>query len=170
MRFALIAITLSAILATAANAQTVQLPSFNSFSVGTTVIAPDQGTAGAGGVRRTGSSWRGFGPLPGGAARDAAAQSGGVHFGAKIHDFAAIDEQLLGGSAEQVGAVTRQDQVAELHAPPFQSVAEIRRLKQRQKAGIETLAKSSAANRPARRAVARNGGLKAPTSRPLSSR
>ena len=170
MRFALATAILPLLLVTAANGQAVQLPSFNSFSVGTTVLAPDQGTASAGGVRRTGSSWRGYGPLPGGVARDGTAQSAGVQFGAQIHDFVAMDEKLLAGSGRQANAPVQGDLVAELHTPPFRSVAEIRRLKQRQKPGIETLAKSGAANRPARGAAARNGSLKAPTSRPLSSR
>ena len=44
----------------AAKAQTVQLPTFNSFSVNTSVSVPDAGIVTPGGIRRTGSAVAGM--------------------------------------------------------------------------------------------------------------
>jgi hypothetical protein len=141
------AIALYTIGSCTASAQTVQLPTFNSFSVGTTVIAPDAGIATAGGVRRTGSSWRGYGPLPRGSAGSGMAATAGVRAGAVIHDFDHIDTQLLAGTDQQNH---RRTQLApnELLSGKLPSVAEIRRQNAVQKAAL-------AAKPPANKAAAK---------------
>jgi hypothetical protein len=110
-------------------AQTVQLPTFNSFSVGTSVLVPDHGTAGAGGVRRTGSAWRGYGPLPGGSATGGMTSAAGARASVVIHDMQALDDRLLAGSNGVAAPAERAVRPNELLAGSFKSVAEIRRLK-----------------------------------------
>lgn len=81
----------------AQQASTVQLPSFSYFSVDTTVSAPDRGGMSLGGVRRssTGSTafGPGFGPRSRAFGRQASASTVTVH--AAVHDFDAMDQQLL---------------------------------------------------------------------------
>jgi hypothetical protein len=112
-----------------ADAQTVQLPTLNSFGVSTSVLVPDHGTAGAGGIRRTGSAWRGYGRLPAGGATGGMTSAAGARASVVIHDLARMDADLLAGD----GQTTREAAVAnrpnELLSGPFRSVAEIRRMK-----------------------------------------
>jgi hypothetical protein len=84
------------------SAQVVQLPTFSSFSVGTTVSVPDRGSAYLGGVSRSADGRSTFG-VPGlpmrpfrnsaiGSTRSASHASVNVW----IHDFEAMDRYLLG--------------------------------------------------------------------------
>jgi hypothetical protein len=81
----------------AQQASTIQLPSFSYFSVDTTVSAPDRGGMSLGGVRRssTGSTafGPGFGPRSRAFGRQTSASTMTVH--ATVHDFDAMDRQLL---------------------------------------------------------------------------
>ena len=67
MRHVLFFVAVMGMLGTAssARAQAVQLPTFNYFTVQTTVSVPDRGGAVLGGVNRasSGTTSRGFGPL-----------------------------------------------------------------------------------------------------------
>ena len=135
-----------------ATAQTVQLPTFNSFSVGTTVIAPDAGISTAGGVRRTGSTWQGYGPLPGGSARSGFAATAGVRAGAVIHDFQQIDSQLLAGADPQ-NRPRVQNRPNELLAGTLPSVAEIRRRKAQEQAVLSAKPLASDTSKKPRRSA-----------------
>jgi hypothetical protein len=90
--------------AEAAQAQstTVQLPSYQYFTTGTSVSVPDCGSAYLGGVNRAQSGRNEFGsplsPLKNrafGSRRSTSGASVSVY----IHDFAALEEELLGQSA-----------------------------------------------------------------------
>ena len=85
-----------------AQGTTVQLPSYQYFTTGTTVSVPDRGSAYLGGVNRAQSGMNEFGsplsPLKNrafGSQRSATGASVSVY----IHDFAAMEEELLGQSA-----------------------------------------------------------------------
>jgi hypothetical protein len=111
------------------NAQTLQLPTFNSFSVETSVLVPDRGSATMGGVRRSSSAGSQFGPLRGTRATGRQAGAGGVDVAAHVHDFEALDKSVLAEAArrrgdtaaEKIATLTQRDNA------PVESVAEIRR-------------------------------------------
>ncbi len=107
------AVTLNAaITASAQRATTVQLPTFSFFTVNTTVMVPDGGSAYLGGVGRasSGSTSRGLpglggSPLGGNRAIAGSVSAGGISISAKIHDFEAMDQALLNqGLASQPNA------------------------------------------------------------------
>ena len=90
-----------------ARAQIIQLPTFHQFSVGTTVVVPDRGSAYLGGVKRSRSSAvsagiPGVSHLPGlgrlTRSRGIGRESSASHAVAtvRIHDFEAMDRELLG--------------------------------------------------------------------------
>jgi hypothetical protein len=113
----------------------VQLPTFRSFAVSTTVVVPDRGTAHLGGVTssrvhrtRTGAAGR---PIGGALGRDR--DVAGAQVGVWIHDFEAMDKALLAEGAALRDGATR---AAATNPPalrfprdpePLLSVAEIRR-------------------------------------------
>ena len=80
---------------------TVQLPTFSSFSVGTTVSVPDRGSVTMGGVNRSaiGRSEFGVPLLPFRPFKNTAigkdVSASGMRVSATIHDFEAMDEYLL---------------------------------------------------------------------------
>lgn len=81
----------AAVLSTApafGQAVTVQQPTFESFSVGTTVSVPDRGTIGLGGVGRAAGSRSRFGYARGASASSTSAS-------VFIHDFEAMDAAVL---------------------------------------------------------------------------
>lgn len=77
---------------------TVQLPSYSSFGVSTTVSAPDRGRMSLGGVGRSSSGSTAFGPALGPGSRSFGRQTSAASADvrATIHDFEAMDRQLLG--------------------------------------------------------------------------
>lgn len=84
-------------------ATTVQLPTFNYFAISTTVEVPDGGTAFLGGTSnsaagRTEHGVPGLGFMPGFGNRGIGSTRGasGMSVTATIHDFDAMDRQLLG--------------------------------------------------------------------------
>src|SRR5262245_34582711 len=84
---------LSSVLLFSANslyAQTVQLPTFQSFAVSTTVVVPDSGGAYLGGVSRASSGGSQFGPW-GPRAFGGQQQAGGVGVSVQIHDMRTLD-------------------------------------------------------------------------------
>jgi hypothetical protein len=93
-----------------AHAQVIQLPTFRFFGLSTTVSVPDRGSAHLGGVSRSATS-RSENGLPllssapfagrafGNRATAGATELGGASVSAYIHDFDAMDEELLGQSA-----------------------------------------------------------------------
>jgi hypothetical protein len=85
--------------ASPALAQTIQLPSFNVFSVDTTVLVPDSGPAPVAGNRRTSSSTNSFGGFPRQRATASDRQVTGAHVIAKIHETQEVDEALPQSSA-----------------------------------------------------------------------
>src|SRR4051794_25351818 len=88
---------LAGVLATAAQAQVVQLPSMNTFSVQTSVLVPDSGGAYLGGVGRAaqGSTSRGWGPLGRNTGRGGAVMGTGVMVHATIIDHEELDALVL---------------------------------------------------------------------------
>jgi hypothetical protein len=131
-------------------AQTVQLPTLNSFSMGTSVLVPDHGTVGAGGIRRTGSSWRGYGPLPGGRATGGTTSAAGARASVVIHDFEQMDADLLAGENNQALNAASADGPEELLiAGRLPSVAEIRRMKAAQAQKSKAVASIAGKRRPA---------------------
>ena len=119
----------------------VQLPSFSSFGVNTSVSVPDRGSASLGGVGRSSNGSTAFGPSAGRGNRSAgssrSASRSSVH--AQIHDAEAMDRQALarakGGqsgvksnseadAARRRLALARQSSAGQV---PSGSVAEARR-------------------------------------------
>ncbi len=82
-------------LASYARAQVLQLPSFHSFGVDTTVIVPDSGGARLGDVRRSSSGTNSFNGIPRNRALGLDRQAAGAHVMARIHDPQAADAALL---------------------------------------------------------------------------
>ena len=108
--------------ASAARGQSIQLPTFNQFSVSTTVMVPDRGSTLLGGVNRssagrTSQGVPGLGRLPmfgrpfnnNGIGSMQSAASARVT--ATIHDFEAMDRMLLDQAAarRRVGGLVRDD-------------------------------------------------------------
>lgn len=109
---------------------TVQLPTFQVFTVDTTVLVPDAGTASlAGGSRTTSTGSTAYGPglLPGTRASGAAAGAGQVSIHAQIHDLGAMDAALLGGGSAAPADATRTRPTT--GDAPAMSVSQARRLR-----------------------------------------
>jgi hypothetical protein len=105
--------------ADSAHAQVVQLPTFRFFGLSTTVSVPDRGSAYLGGVSRSAMSRSergvpivGHVPFAGRAFGNRAiagrTETSGARVSAYIHDFEAMEEELLG----QAGTVARRTQGA----------------------------------------------------------
>ena len=93
-----LAVAASAATAGAQDGITVQLPTFSSFSVNTTVSVPDRGSAYMGGVKRAASGRNQFGTplLPfGNRSFGTDRSASGARVSVFIHDFEAMDEYLL---------------------------------------------------------------------------
>lgn len=92
------------------NAVTIQLPTYSSFSVSTTVLVPDRGSAALGGIGRSamGASQFGPAPLPAGTrAIGVERQAQNAHVFAQIHDFREMEQALIGdGAGNDVGRLT----------------------------------------------------------------
>lgn len=113
--FSLLVLLLFGALSNRAAGQIVQLPTFQVFSIGTTVVIPDRGSMYLGGVNRAafGSSTRG---VPGlskipGAGRlftnsgiGSEVSSSGVHASATIMDLGELDKAVLAEAAARRGA------------------------------------------------------------------
>ncbi len=81
------------------NMVTIQLPTFSSFSVSTTVLVPDRGGAAMGGIHRASSGGNQFGPapLPAGLRNQGIGwehQASGVQVRVHFHDFAAMEQAM----------------------------------------------------------------------------
>jgi hypothetical protein len=92
-------------------AQTIQLPSFTSFSVDTTVLVPDSGRAATARSKRAGSGSSNFGGFPKQRARGDHRQAAGMHVLAKIHDPFEADQAPLQQAAAR-GATAVDDATA----------------------------------------------------------
>jgi hypothetical protein len=92
-----------------ASAQVLQLPTFHYFSVDTSVLVPDRGAAYLGGVNYSSSqsTQRGIpglnGPMFGSRASSRSTGGGGMWVTAQIHDFEALEAQLLGQNGATAG-------------------------------------------------------------------
>jgi hypothetical protein len=116
--------TVPSVVSAQARLGTVQLPTFNFFTVNTTVEVPDSGGCVLGGVGSSDSGCNqqgipGLGSRPftnvAGGARGAA---GSVSIAAEIHDFEAIDRQLLGEDFDRTAdATTAADALAVRRLP-----------------------------------------------------
>jgi hypothetical protein len=119
-------------------ATTVQLPTFNFFTISTSVMVPDRGGAYLGGVGRAGTSSRTNG-LPGlsNRAGGSIAGSSSMSVHVQVHDLAAMDKALLEearaareASAANTAWAARIEQAKQSSAGrPTISVAEARRLR-----------------------------------------
>jgi hypothetical protein len=102
----------------------VQLPTFNFFTVNTTVEVPDSGGGVLGGVGSAASGCNGRG-IPGLGSRPFTNVAGGASRGggntsvsAEIHDFEAMDRQLLGDDFDRTAdATTAADALAVRRLP-----------------------------------------------------
>lgn len=90
---------------------TVQLPSYSTFGVSTSVSVPDRGRAYLGGIGRSSSGSTAFGPVLGPGSRSYGRQTGAGIVDARvtIHDFDAMDKLLLEQAPASGSAVTRRD-------------------------------------------------------------
>lgn len=104
-------------------AQVVQLPTFESFSVGTTVVVPDRGSIRLGSVDRAryGSSWTGVPglsrlpgarPLLGDRSTSASVSSSGMTAAATIIDHREWDAALRAVAARRNRVLAEDDPVA----------------------------------------------------------
>jgi hypothetical protein len=118
-------------------ATTVQLPTFNFFTINTTVNVPDRGSASLGGIGR-GAAASGTNGGPGFANRAGGSvnSTSGMSVGVQIHDLAAMDQALLdeARAAREIQASNAwADRVAQARQSsagrPTISVAEARRLR-----------------------------------------
>jgi hypothetical protein len=91
-------------LAMAARAQTVQLPSFSNFSVDTTVVVPDRGSASLGGNSRMATGSTDVNGIPRQRAIGLGQQTGRQQVMAQIHDPREADAALLGQAGGARGA------------------------------------------------------------------
>lgn len=123
-----------------AAAQTIQLPSFSSFGVNTTVVVPDSGGAFITRDRRSYqnlNSFRGFTPIRG---RGISRQTTGIGITAQIHDPAAADAALLSRSSAAGTPVAKDAASLRIGAgraatdAPLGSVAELKQRRARQAA------------------------------------
>jgi hypothetical protein len=110
---------------------TLQLPTYRTFRVSTTVSVPDRGGAYLGGVNSGRSSRQRFGSpvTPGGVAIGNSRQSAGVHVSAFIQDHQEMDRALLGEGRNALGTgAIGKDRLSasSSRAQPLASVAEIR--------------------------------------------
>ncbi|MGD9720644.1 MAG: hypothetical protein AB7O59_16425 [Pirellulales bacterium] len=95
-----------------ATAQTIQLPSFSSFGVDTTVVVPDSGGAYAARDRRASYGTSTFGGVPLNRGWGVRRQIGGLGVTASVHDPAAADAALR-------GALVRRAQHSGGKSPPL---------------------------------------------------
>jgi hypothetical protein len=150
--------------ARALHAQTVQLPTFQSFAVSTTVVVPDSGGASLGGVTRASSGSSQFGPW-GPRAIGGQGQAGGIGISVQIHDMKALDDAVLQQAAAQRA---RLGQPAERQAlgtaaatqPPLASVADLEQRRaagagQRERAASELFERARSAELAGKSSVAR---------------
>jgi hypothetical protein len=88
------------------NGTSVQLPTFSFFTISTTVLVPDSGTAFMGGVNGgTGAGRQNGAPgLPGSRAGGSSVNAGGMTITAQIHDLREMDRALLDGRRELTAA------------------------------------------------------------------
>ena len=118
-------------------ATTVQLPTFNFFTINTSVLVPDRGSASLGGVGRGSAATRTNGG-PGFSNRTGGSVNGtsGMSVGVQVHDLAAMDKALLdeARAAREIESTnhwaSRVEQAKQSSAGrPTMSVAEARRLR-----------------------------------------
>ncbi len=146
---------------------TVQLPSFSSFGVSTTVSVPDRGPTRVGGVRRSSSGYTAYGPSLGPRSRSYGRQTSAsnVDLRVQVHHLDSMDKQLLGqaesgkpasrkpprsapsgaSSAEQAPqgslADARRQRAAEVEAEEQQALDYIRQAKRASERGKPKVAK-----------------------------
>jgi hypothetical protein len=121
---------------------TVQLPTFSMFTVSTTVLVPDRGSAYLGGVGRASAGSNQFGPAPAPAAMGAGGidrQAAGVQVSVWIHDFRALEPTGISGNsalhltgAANSAAAARETQTG--RAPAALSVSDWKALRAQQAA------------------------------------
>lgn len=108
-------------------ATTVQLPEYSMFGVNTSVSVPDSGGAFLGGVNRGQMGANQNGPLPSNRSSGASRSATGASVKASVHDFAAMDEQLLGGNGSVAKSAPPAAKDTSSAARAVASVAEARR-------------------------------------------
>ncbi len=89
---------------------TVQLPSYSTYGVSTSVSVPDRGRVSLGGIGRSSSGSTAFGPALGPGSRSYGRQTGSANVDVRvtIHDFDAMDKLLLGQTPASGSAVALQ--------------------------------------------------------------
>ncbi len=136
--------------ATVSAGQTIQLPSFSSFGVNTTVVVPDSGGAYIARDRRSYQNLNTFGGVPPNRGWSIRRRVAGVGLTARIHDPGAADAARLGGSFAAGAPATKGPANLRIgagraagDAPPG-SVAELQRRRAQQTAGQAVAARREA--------------------------
>jgi len=119
------------------NGTTVQLPTFNFFTISTTVLVPDRGGMALGGINSaSGATRTNGGPLATQRAGGSVLGGGNISVGVQIHDLKEMDRQLLAGAAGAKSpdavhqwAVRVEEARKSSAGRPTMSVAEARRIR-----------------------------------------
>jgi hypothetical protein len=147
-----------------AQAQTIQLPSFHSFSVDTTVVVPDSGSAHLGGTKRARAARDRFGPGVPQRTVGVERQASGAAALAKIHDprerEAALRREAQARGVKKEAVAPPVDRRTAALDPPVSSIAEIKARReeeaaQRQREARTLVAKGRVAESGGKPTVAR---------------
>lgn len=138
------AAALGLLLATAAcHAQTLQLPTFRSFSTNSSALVPDRGTATLGGVGGASAGSSQFGPL-GARARGGGTNVGGLSVTVQIYDMHELDQAVLAEAAAKRARLGQSAAPALSKSAggqsPAASLAEIEARKSQQSADVQRAA------------------------------
>ncbi len=118
------------LVSTGASAQpftTVQLPTFQRFSMSTSVLVPDQGSVNLGGVNRSfqSSSQRGAPFLPPTRSSSGGVSASGVSVSAYIHDLEELDAAVLAEARRRRGGLPRQQYAQPQRARPSVTMSRV---------------------------------------------
>jgi hypothetical protein len=127
MTIRLLAASVVALVAIEAAAQTIQLPSFSSVGVNTTVVVPDSGGAYVKRDRRSYQNFNRFGGIPPNRGWGIRRQAAAVGLTARVHDLQALDARGRGpgGVAGSDAPGLRIGAGRAAHDAPLASVAEL---------------------------------------------
>lgn len=118
---------------------TVQLPSFQFFTVSTSVLVPDRGTMSLGGISTAGTSALASGPFFPQSASGSTMNSSGMSISVQIHDMAELDAAVL-AQTKSIGS-SSSSSLAGTKSPASQSVAEAHRQHEQEVAAVDDQAR-----------------------------
>ncbi len=118
---------------------TVQLPSFQFFTVSTSGLVPDRGTMSLGGISTSGTSALASGPFFPQSASGSTMNSSGMSISVQIHDMAELDAAVL-AQTKPIGSASSSS-VAGSPSTASQSIAEARRQHEQETAAVDDQAR-----------------------------